>query len=111
MILFHDWCELNCPGSLSRLSRRAIKCANGFGYGSLITYVDRRLGGAKGYLASGYTFVRYTTPRFWWTDFLKRFDRFTVRADKKSGLTQARAAKERSVVRIWGCTNAVLILK
>lgn len=78
--------------------------------GPLMAYVDTRLGGeGAAYGSSGMTCVGDTGPRFWWTNFEERFDRFSVRADRTRGMSQAEVAAERAVVRIWGPPNLLYI--
>lgn len=101
---------LSVPGALSRLSKVALAWAKEHGKVGLMTYVDRRIGNAKGYVASGFKVIRETKQRFWWTDYVNRYDRFSIRADSKSGITQEDAAASAGVVKIWGCRNLVLIL-
>ena len=102
--------DTSVPGALSRLSRHALAYAKAQGKRGLMTYVDRRIGSGKGYLAAGFKQVRTTSPRFWWTDFHDRFNRFAVRANKASGLTQRQASEAAGVVEIWGCPNIVFEL-
>ena len=98
----------NVPGSLSRLSRRALAWAKASGALGLMTYVDRRIGSGKGYLAAGFEVLRETAPRFWWTDSVHRYDRFRYKADPSRGLTQQQVADEAGVEMIFGCGNLVL---
>lgn len=76
----------------------------------LLSYSDNRLGNGSGYLASGMQFDGLTVPRFWWTDFFKRYNRFKYRADKERSLTEKQVAKEAGVVKIYGCSNSRWIL-
>lgn len=98
------------PGALGRLSSRAIEHVKSLGKRALMTYVDRRIGQADGYVAAGFRVVRETAPRFWWTDFVNRYNRFQFKADSKNGITQEQVAKEAGVVKIWGCKNVLLEL-
>jgi hypothetical protein len=98
------------PGALSRLTSHALTWTKSNGKRALMTYVDRRIGSADGYVASGFKVVRETKPRFWWTDFNERLNRFSVKADSKNGITQEQAAKNAGVVKIWGSSNVVLEL-
>ena len=76
----------------------------------LITYVDTRHGTGDSYKKAGFTVFGKTTQRFWWTDFRNRFDRFSIRADKSRGMTEAEVAKEAGVTRIYGCQNIVFLM-
>lgn len=98
----------NVQGGLSRLVKAVSEeCGRG-GIKTLMTYVDTRLGGVgDGYTAARFTAVNKTPPRFWWTDFKERFNRFKYRADSKNGLTEAAVAEAAGVVKIWGCENVV----
>lgn len=96
------------PGALSRLTQVAIDWAKKEGKVGLMTYVDRRIGSAQGYISAGYKVLRETKSRFWWTDSTHRYDRFKYKANSSLGLTQAQVAEEAGVVQIWGCPNVVL---
>ncbi len=98
----------NIPGGLSKLVAWARTWCKERGYGKLMTYVDTRHGGSgTGYSAAGFKEVNRTPPRFWWTDFDNRFNRFKYKADSKNGLTEAEVAEAAGVVKIWGCENIV----
>jgi len=98
----------NVPGGLSKLVSAAVEWCGNRGTTKLMTYVDTRHGGSgAGYVAAGFKEVNRTPPRFWWTDFDNRFNRFKYRADSKNGLTEADVAEAAGVVKIWGCENVV----
>jgi len=99
---------ISAPGALARLAKHALQRSKEMGYDRLMTYVDRRVGKGEGYVAAGFKVVRTTKPRFWWTDYKHRYDRFSVRADAKNGITQEQAAEAAGVVRVWGCPNVLL---
>lgn len=102
----------NVQGGLSRLVKVASEECRKMEIKILMTYVDTRLGGVgDGYAAAGFTAVNKTPPRFWWTDFKERFNRFKYRADSKNGLTEAAVAEAAGVVKIWGCENVVYTLE
>lgn len=103
--------DTSVPGGLSRLTQVAFKFARAQrGIKGLITYVDTRLGGlSSGYSKAGFTFISVTQPRFWWTDFNKRYDRFKYKANKNLGLSEAQVADDAGVVKIWGCGNLTYI--
>jgi hypothetical protein len=101
---------LTVPGALSKLVKHALSYARSNNRKGLITYVDRRLGTAKGYFAAGFKIDHETSPRFWWTDTIRRFDRFKYRADRKNGLTEKQVAEAAGVIKIWGCSNYVLMI-
>lgn len=103
--------DTSVQGALSRLSKHALEYANQKGYRAIMSYVDKRVGHGNGYTAAGYSLIRETKPRFWWTDFINRFNRFAVRADASKGITQEKAANEAGVVRVWGCSNLVFELR
>jgi hypothetical protein len=98
----------NVPGGLSRLVEVAVSWCREKDYAKLMTYVDTRHGGSgSGYAAAGFKVVNRTPPRFWWTDFDNRFNRFKYKADSKNGLTESDVAEAAGVVKIWGCENVV----
>ncbi|MFA6573597.1 MAG: GNAT family N-acetyltransferase [Patescibacteria group bacterium] len=98
------------PGALSRLVNKCREFAIKNGKESLLTYVDRRVGTADGYIAAGFNVLNETGERFWWTDFTNRINRFAIRADKPNGITQQQRADEAGVVPLWGCKNLILEL-
>jgi hypothetical protein len=78
------------------------------GVKNMITYVDSRVGSGSGYSAAGWRLVEEgREPRFWWTDYHKRYNRFKFRADKESGLTQEQVSKQAGVVQIYGMPNSI----
>ena len=105
-------CTLNTTvsGGLSRLMRPALDYARQAGARSLMTYVDTRIGDGHGYASCGMQLVGKTSPRFWWTDMNRRYDRFRHRANKSAGLTEAAVAKRAGVEKIWGCPNLIYSL-
>lgn len=92
-------------GGLSRLTKRALGQASIDGMCGLVTYADMRFSSCRGYQSSGYAPVRETQPRFWWTDFVTRRDRFSVRA--RDGMSQVEVARLERQCRIWGDVNHV----
>jgi hypothetical protein len=96
-------------GWIGKLTVAALKKAKSQGYESLVSYVDARIGNGKGYLSAGWELESMPrTPRFWWTDFHDRFNRFKFKADKNSGLSQFEVANDAGVTEIWGCGNYVV---
>ena len=86
----------------------AAAWAKDAGFSKLMTYVDTRLGGTGvGYERSGFIRSGITPPRFWWTDFTDRFNRFKYKANSSAGLSEAAVAEAAGVVKIWGCENVV----
>ena len=96
-------------GGLSRLIKHMRSDIGG--NKSIMTYADRRIGTGAAYSAVGFTFDGLTKPRFWWTDFEKRYHRLHVNADKSRGLTQADVASELGLAKIYGCPNARFVLQ
>lgn len=95
------------PGALQRLTKVALGFVSANSKAGLMTYVDTRLGTGSGYESSGFIKISETPPRFWWTDFDNRFNRFKFKADPSRGLSEAEVAAEIGVVKIWGCSNLV----
>lgn len=101
----------NIAGGISRLIKYVKKWSNENGHTKIITYVDRRWGGnGDGYRNAGFKEVTKTPPRFWWTDFETRYNRFKFKADSSEGLTESQVAESAGVVKIWGCENLVFEL-
>lgn len=98
----------NIQGGVGKLINAACHWAKLNGYENIITYVDTRLGGdGICYIKAGLKKSGVTPPRFWWTDFTNRFNRFKYRADKSKGLTEIEVAESAGVVKIWGCENII----
>lgn len=105
--------DTSVAGGMSRLVKVAKQFASSQpGIVGLLTYVDSRLGGTtvSAYSKAGFILDSTTSPRFWWTDFNKRYDRFKYRANKNLGLSEAQVADQAGVVKIWGCRNFVYTL-
>ncbi len=96
-------------GWLGKLTKHASTWASTErGVKQLMTYVDGRVGQGVGYTSAGWQLVNATTyPRFWWTDYVDRYDRFKFRADKSRNMTEQQVADEAGVVRIYGCPNSL----
>ncbi|NBO99492.1 MAG: hypothetical protein EBU90_05095 [Proteobacteria bacterium] len=101
----------NVPGGLTKLINHAKSWSKQKGHKKIVTYVDKRWGGAgEGYKYAGFKEISVTPPRFWWTDFENRYNRFKFKADSSEGLTEAQIADAAGVVKIWGCGNLVFEL-
>lgn len=94
-------------GALQKLTSVGLEFSKANEKQGLITYVDTRFGTGKGYESSGYERINVTPPRFWWTDFDSRFNRFKFRADPTRNMSETDVASEMGVVKIWGCSNYV----
>lgn len=100
---------LSIRGWLGRLTSASKRAASELGARSLISYVDARVGDGGSYLAAGWTLEKSPgSPRFWWTNYQTRFNRFKYKADRSRGMTQEQVAAEAGVVEIWGCGNYVM---
>lgn len=97
--------DLNVPGGLSKLMAHASKWAKKEGYSSIMTYVDRRIGGGAGYAASGFEKVSETDVDYWYTDNELRYDRFKFRA--QDGKPEKLVAAQAKVHKIYGCGSIV----
>jgi hypothetical protein len=98
------------PGGLGRLISQSSKYSKELSYQGLLSYVDQRHGYGNSYQAVGFEKIGITSPRFWWTDYVSRFNRFSIRANKKDGITEKEAASKRGVERLWGNSNAILVM-
>lgn len=102
--------DISVPGALSKLVSAASKWAKQNNFSQFITYVDRRLGDGAGYIKSGFQEVKaQNVPRFWWTDFKQRFNRFSIKANSKMAKTERAVAKDHGVYKIFGCANAFFV--
>lgn len=96
-------------GALSKLIAKAILWSQLGNKKGLLSYVDMRVGDGHGYEKLGFKFQRETGPRFWWTDFKHRFNRFEFRA--QNGMKQSEVAASAGVHKIWGAGNLVYVLE
>lgn len=94
-------------GALGKLMKVAKQELNA----PILTYVDMRHGDGHAYETVGFMHVSSTPPRFWWTDYRARFNRFKFRADGANGLSEKDVAKEHRVVKLWGCSNKIYLLR
>lgn len=97
-------------GALGKLSKHALAFAKSSKLEGLMTYVDLGIGDGHSYKKVGYAVVGSTSPTFWWTDGLRRYNRFKYKADTEAGMTQEMVAKQSNVSKIYGCRNLVLTL-
>lgn len=93
-------------GGVSRMIKKALEMGKTVQALKLMTYSDNRFGG-KCYDQTRLKWIKNTEIRFWWTDFENRFDRFSTRADRSRGLTEADVAAEKGVHKIYGCSNSL----
>lgn len=100
--------NISIRGWLGKLTKTALIYSRQ-DFSGLMTYVDSRVGMGFGYESSNMWKLKSsnTGPRFWWTDFRNRYNRFKFKADKKNNLTQAEVASQNGVVEIWGCSNSL----
>ena len=92
-------------GGVSRLIVHAKRVASDNQAVELISYADNRLGGQC--YSQFLEFQKLTSPRFWWTDFAVRYNRFKYRANKGRGLSEHEVAQEASVSKIYGSSNSL----
>lgn len=104
--------DISIPGWIGKLSKVCLQHTKTvFGKRGLISYVDSRIGSGKSYIAAGFKIlVEDTGPRLFWTDYHKRFNRFTYKADKTNNLSQKDVCEVAGVVAIWGAANCLLVL-
>lgn len=97
-------------GGLGRLIAAARRdLGEGCGLG---TYVDMRHGTGASYEAVGFEREGQTSaPRFWWTDFARRYDRMQFKADRMRWMTERQVADEAGVYKIYGCPNIRMVLR
>lgn len=99
----------NVRGGMSRLTKIAKQHAVDAGFTKLMTYVDSRFGSAvASWTQCGWTLTKVTEPRWWWTNYRDRFNRFKYRAI--DGMTEAEVAAKHEVVKIFGCSNMLFML-
>jgi hypothetical protein len=107
---FSSSLETSVMGGLSKLLKQAAQWTAQNGFQGIITYVDTRFGDGHGYESAGFKHISTTQPRFWWTDYERRYNRFKFRANKTEGLTQEQVAMEAGVAKIFCCPNKLYLL-
>lgn len=96
-------------GWTGRLTASIVRHSASLGIRSLMSYVDSRVGDGRSYLSSGWKLEKApSAPRFWWTDYHDRFNRFKYKANPKTGESQSEVSARAGVVEIWGCGNYVV---
>lgn len=97
-------------GGASKLLSAVRQYASETQRSRIMTYVDVRHGTGRSYELSGMRLLGETTERFWWSNSVRRFDRFKFKADKSRNMTENEVAAESKVTRIWGCRNKIYVL-
>lgn len=104
--------DTNVRGAISKLTKFVKNKVLELGKEELMSYVDFRFGSdLKTWENCGWKFISYTAPRWWWTDYHDRFNRFKFRADKFTGRSEEDVASEAGVVKIYGCSNILFTMK
>jgi hypothetical protein len=80
-----------------------ILWAKSNGYEKIITYSDCRYSTGKTYKKYGFVFLRHTGLDYFYTDLIRRYNRFKFRA--QDGKPEKQIAIENKVYRIYGCGN------
>lgn len=96
----------NVRGALGKL----IKVVQQHTNKPILSYVDQRHGDGHSYEKLNFKKERETQERFWWTDCIHRFDRFTFRANKSENKSEQLVADEKAIFRLFGCKNSVYTL-
>lgn len=100
--------NVQVEGGFSRLIKNALKELK---IGSIESYVDRRLFSGKGYRSSGWSIIGESKPRYFYTDFERRFNRlmFTkgecLKRWPECGpeMTEIEMCREHRLYRIYDC--------
>lgn len=74
----------------------------------IMTYADRRFGEGLGYEKVGFTYSGNTGVDYWYSDGIRRYDRFTIKTD--SSMTEREKAAEMGMYKVWGCGSNIWIL-
>ena len=96
-------------GGLSKLTKAAHTFSISDNKTGLLSYVDTHYGNGSGYIKAGYKLNSTTGNMFWWTDNARRYNRFMIRADSKSNLSEIEVAKKENMVKIYGCKKLVFL--
>ena len=76
---------------------------------TLMTYADLRFGEGKVYESCGFERQPDTGINYWYTDGIKRENRFMYKARHDLGMTEKQVVEKAGVRRIEGCCNAVYV--
>ena len=96
-------------GGTSRLTHHARSWAHGCGYDGILSYADLRFGDGKVYEKCGFTYMTDNKTNYWYTNGVKRFNRFVYRA--RDGMSEREVAEINQVRPIYGCGNAIYLMK
>lgn len=96
-------------GGASKLLKHIVSWSKQNGYKGLLSYAEQRYGNGGVYESCGLTHVGESLNNYWYTDGVKRFNRFKYRA--QPGKTEKQVAEENSVRPVWGCGNGIYLLK
>lgn len=80
-------------------------------FNNILTYADLRFGEGKVYEKAGFTYEGHTNCDYWYTDGIKRYNRFKFRANPEKGLTEAQVAEAAGVHKIYGCGSNIYTKK
>jgi len=94
-------------GGASKLLKQLELYAKDNGYEGILTYADLRFGTGGVYQKCGYELKGETSTNYWYTEGLKRYDRFLYRA--QNGKSEVDVALENKVRPIWGAGNKVYV--
>lgn len=96
-------------GAASRLAAASLAKALSEGREGLLSYADLRFGTGAAYERCGFELVTTTTMNYWYTDGVRRMDRFRFRAQQ--GLSEKEYAALHGVRPVYGAGNAVYLKK
>src|SRR5690606_15844020 len=103
---FESKLGVHIVGGLSKL----IKHVRLLYKSKMMSYLVTRFGGLGiQYQCAGFKQKHLCSPRFWWTDTNKRYDRLTIRAS--TGLSQTDIALLKRRFKIWGTSNILYSLE
>lgn len=88
-------------GAFSRLLKYAKKWCKENGAEELLTYADLRFGSGQTYINNGFEYNGNTGLDFYYTNGIKRFNRFKFRAN--GTMSEREVAEQNNVYRIYGC--------
>lgn len=96
-------------GGLSKLIKHSIPIIkeNELDLHGIMTYADRRFGEGNAYRKAGFSYYGDTGLDYWYTDGIKRINRFCVKA--RDGLSESVVAHNMGVGKVYGCGSNIFV--
>ena len=101
--------DTSIPGAFGKLMAHSIDQIKDGEYSSVLTYADLRYGTGAVYAKNGFELIGKTGLDYYYTDGIRRYNRFKFRA--QNGMSEADYAASKGVYKIYGCGSAIYQMK